>query len=84
VGKPSPRRTGRGGDAESARKNQRPVYFSEFEGVRDVAVYDRLALAVGVQFAGPAVLEEPDSTTICPPGHSGEVDDHLNLVLRPI
>jgi N-methylhydantoinase A len=32
---------------------------------------------------GPAIIEEFDSTTICPPGHIASVDRHLNLLIKP-
>jgi len=28
---------------------------------------------------GPAIMEEPDSTTLCPPGYTVRVDEYLNL-----
>jgi len=30
---------------------------------------------------GPAIFEEPDSTTVCPPGYAARVDAHLNLII---
>jgi N-methylhydantoinase A len=69
------------GNAERALKKSRPVYFSETNGYSDVRVYDRLKLRPGDSIAGPAILEEPDSTTVCPPGYAATVDAHLNLII---
>jgi N-methylhydantoinase A len=46
-------------------------------------VYDRLALAVGETIAGPALLEQADTTIFVDPGLVAEVDAFGNLVIRP-
>ncbi|MHA3793933.1 hydantoinase/oxoprolinase family protein [Sphingomonas sp. YL-JM2C] len=70
------------GDAAQAVKRLRPAYFAAAGGFVDTPVYDRARLAPGDAFAGPAIVEEPESTTICPPGYVVEVDRHLNLVIE--
>jgi len=57
------------------------VYFAEASGFVETRVYDRVALQHADRIDGPAVLEEPDSTTICPPGYSVAVDPFLNLII---
>jgi len=69
------------GDASRALKTSRKAYFSETGGFTDARVYDRVALRPGDEISGPAIFEEPDSTTICPPGYSAAVDPHLNLII---
>ena len=71
------------GDAKAARalKGARKVYFAEASGFVETRVYDRVALQHADRIDGPAVLEEPDSTTICPPGYSVAVDPFLNLII---
>lgn len=44
-------------------------------------VYEREALAPGAVVDGPAVIEQPDSTTVIEPGFSARVDEHLNLII---
>jgi N-methylhydantoinase A len=80
--KPQIMRTPRG-DAKAARalKDARKAYFADASGFVDTQVYDRTALQHGDTIQGPAILEEPDSTTICPPGYTVEVDAFLNLVI---
>jgi N-methylhydantoinase A len=63
-------------------KGERPVYFAETDGFVDCPVYDRHALAAGANLAGPAVVEELDSTTLVHPGFDVRVDDRGNLVIE--
>jgi N-methylhydantoinase A len=68
-------------DGEPAPKARRQVYFSgEFV---DCPIYDRQNLGAGVTVAGPAVVEEPDSTTVVQPDYRAEVDRLGNLLLSP-
>ena len=46
------------------RKGSRRAYFPERADYVDTAVYDRYALKPGMQFAGPAIVEERESTLI--------------------
>ena len=47
----------------------------------DAGVYQRGALGRGQQIAGPAILEQPDTTTIIPTGWVATVDRFGNLVI---
>jgi N-methylhydantoinase A len=53
-----------------------------FGGWTDTAIYDRLALPEGATVPGPAVLEQPDATTLIEPGQQGRVDRFGNLILE--
>ena len=46
------------------------------------AIYHRAALPVGLNFAGPAIIEQDDTTTLVEPGWRGTVLDNGNLLLR--
>ena len=48
----------------------------------DTRVYARADLRAGDELAGPAVIEQPDSTTLVPPGARARVDEIGNLVLE--
>jgi N-methylhydantoinase A len=48
----------------------------------EAVLYDRLSLAVGEQIAGPAILEQPDTTVFVDPGLVATVDSFGNLVIR--
>ena len=53
------------------------------EGRRvDARVYERDGLGRGMLLAGPAVVEQPDTTVLIPEGHGAEVDRFGNLLLR--
>ena len=60
-------------------KGTREAYFKRSGGFTECDVYDRLRLDPGTAFAGPAVVEEPNSTTVVPPGDEVTVDEYGNL-----
>ena len=64
-------------------KGRRKAYFPEARGYVDTPVYDRYALTPGTAFAGPAIVEERESTTVAGPDARVRVDSHLTLVLEP-
>ena len=68
---------------EAAIKNRRPAWFAAANGFMETPVYNRGLLGAGHSIVGPAIIEEPDSTTICPPGYTIVVDDELNLIITP-
>jgi N-methylhydantoinase A len=65
---------------EKARLGSRPVWFDD--GWRDAAIWARLELPAGVQIAGPAILEQPDATTVIEPGLAGRIDRLGNLIVE--
>ena len=64
------------------RKGSRRAYFPECEDYVDTAVYDRYALKPGMQFAGPAIVEERESTLIIGIGGRARVDEKLNVIVE--
>jgi N-methylhydantoinase A len=62
-------------------KSRRPVWFDDGVAI-DTPVYERFDLPAGFKLAGPAVVEQVDSTVVIPPGTSAEVDKFLNIVIR--
>ena len=73
-----PLRTLERGDAPPPKATRR-VYFAEAGGYVDCAVHDRYALPAGARLAGPAVVEELDSTTVVHPSYTARVDDVGNI-----
>jgi N-methylhydantoinase A len=63
-----------------AEKGRRAVYVPELEGFAEVPVYDRYRLMPGDAFAGPAIVEERESTVVLGPDARARVDDALNLI----
>jgi N-methylhydantoinase A len=70
------------GGPERALKKSRPVYFQSAGGYVETKVYGREKLGARDVIAGPAVIEEPDSTTIVPPGYRVGVGDYLQLMIE--
>jgi len=64
-----------------AVKTSRRAWFAEAAGWIDTPVYDRYAFGPGATFAGPAIVEERESTAVIGPGASCRVDDGLTLVV---
>ena len=58
---------------------RRDVWFEA--KAHDAAVYQRDNLAAGAAFAGPAIVEQFDSTTVVPPGMTATVDAFLNILI---
>jgi N-methylhydantoinase A len=55
---------------------------ARFGGVTlDCPVYQRDRLDVGVNFDGPAIIDQLDATTIVPPGQSARVDEFKNILI---
>ncbi|MNT68317.1 hypothetical protein D3C72_2065410 [compost metagenome] len=48
---------------------------------RDAVRFARLDLPVGAEVAGPAILEQPDTTIWIEPGFAGRVDPLGNLLI---
>jgi len=68
--------------AERALAGSRPAYFAAAgEGLVDVPVYQRERLRAGDRLAGPAIVEQYDSTTVVCPGQAAAVDRFGNLVV---
>jgi N-methylhydantoinase A len=45
-------------------------------------VLDRAGLRAGDELAGPAVIEQPDSTILVPPATRARVDEIGNVILE--
>ncbi len=68
AGRPEPRGT-------------RPVWFSA-AGPSETAIYRRADLTAGSRLAGPAIVEQLDTTIPIHPGDSAEVDRFGNIMVR--
>jgi N-methylhydantoinase A len=66
---------------EKAKAGSRKVWFPG--GWRDTSVWSRLALPADAVIEGPAILEQPDATTVIEPGHAGRVDALGNVIVEP-
>jgi len=68
--------------AGKTRLGSRPVWFDG--GWRDTAVWARLELPVDARIVGPAILEQPDATTVIEPGFAGRIDRLGNLIVESV
>jgi N-methylhydantoinase A len=68
--------------AQTARKGSRKAYFPELGGYHAVPVYDRYSLLPGSSFAGPAIVEERESTAIVGPDCRFRIDEQRNLIVE--
>jgi N-methylhydantoinase A len=68
-------------NADAARTGTRPAHFGD--GFVDTAVYDGARLGAGVEIDGPALIEEPFTVVVVPPGARARIDEtgtyHLDL-----
>ena len=60
---------------------ERPVWF-EGTGWVDTPLYDRAMLPAGTEIAGPAIIDQLDSTTVVPPGTRAEIDEWHNILIH--
>ncbi|HSW19758.1 MAG TPA: hydantoinase/oxoprolinase family protein [Ramlibacter sp.] len=67
---------------EAARPEQtRKVVYDDPANPVDARILWRPSLAPGFSFEGPAIVEEPNSTTVIYPGDVGRVTEHGHLVV---
>src|SRR5690606_7775481 len=58
---------------------ERDVWFDGEQEPRRTPVFHRDALPAGLQFVGPAIIDQLDSTTLVPPGVLVEIDEWRNI-----
>jgi N-methylhydantoinase A len=73
-----------GPDASGAIVQRRPVWLEEAHDFRSTPIYARESLRPGNRFAGPAIVEQMDATTLVPTGTTARVDAYLNLILETV
>jgi N-methylhydantoinase A len=71
-----------GPDASHAIVGQREVWLPEAGGFVSCPIYDRDRLDAGNRIAGPAIVEQMDTTTIILPDMTARVEPYLNMVLE--
>jgi len=67
---------------EAAIGGRRDVWLPEAGGFVSCPLYERERLGSGHAFAGPAIIEQMDCTTLVLPGQRVHVDPFLNLVIE--
>jgi N-methylhydantoinase A len=77
----SPKGRANGPDPRRARVGSRPVHFRGL-GFTDTPCYARDRLAPLMSFAGPAIVDQGDATTLVAPGVRARVDLAHNILLE--
>ena len=65
----------------TAEKGERVVHFVDREGAMPCRVFDRYRLKPGTELAGPAIVEERESTIVIGPSRRARVDERLNVIV---
>ena len=63
---------------------RRSIHVEGAESQVEAVVYDRDAMRAGDEFMGPAIIQQPDTTTLVEPGWRGNVDEAGNIMLHRI
>jgi N-methylhydantoinase A len=66
----------------TAFKGTRKVYFEEAGEFIDCNTYERSRLKANNLVAGPAIVEQMDTTTVLPPSVTAEVDKYGTLIVE--
>ena len=70
-----------GRSVAEARTGERRIFFGRELGFQPCPIYDRNRLEPGHELAGPAVVEQMDTTTVVHPEQRARVDDYKNLLI---
>jgi N-methylhydantoinase A len=65
----------------AAPEERRPVVFDDPQQPVEARILWRPGLAAGTEIVGPAVIEEPNSTILVPPGDQARIDPWGNIVI---
>jgi len=70
-----------GGSLMDAQAGKRRAYFAPV-GFISTPIFDRSKLPMGERVHGPAIIEQPDTTTVVPPGYVVYVEEFGNLKIH--
>lgn len=70
-----------GASADLALEGRRDVDYA-LEGIQSAAIYDGTKLEPGMTFTGPAIVEDPGTTTVVHPGNRVEIDGFGNIIIH--
>jgi N-methylhydantoinase A len=65
-----------------ANTGARKVFFGTEHGTLTTRIYDRDRLEPGHRIAGPAIVEQLDTTTVLHPEQEATVDEYRNIIIR--
>ncbi len=64
--------------------SRREIFYEEIDGFATTPVFDRVALGLGVEIEGPAIIEQLDSTTVVHPNTKAVVRKGGNIILEEL
>lgn len=70
------------GEHDNPVKGKRMVYFQEIGHAIETPVYDHYALKAGIEIAGPAIVEQRESTVVVGPKGRAHADRNGNLIMN--
>jgi N-methylhydantoinase A len=66
-------------DGSEAAKDEREVYFQEYDKFTVTPVYDFTKIKPGTRFSGPAIIETPVTTIVVNPNDLAAMDEYRNM-----
>jgi len=71
-----------GRKVEAAKTGERKVFFGKEHGALTTQVYNRDRFEPGHRIAGPAIVEQLDTTTVIQPEQEATVDAYRNIIIK--
>ena len=71
-----------GRKVEEAKTGERKVFFGTEHGTLATQIYSRDRLEPGHRMAGPAIVEQLDTTTVIHPEQEATVDAYRNIIIK--
>jgi N-methylhydantoinase A len=68
--------------ADGPGRGVRPAWFPEAGGYVETPIIDRQAIPSGTEVTGPAIIEDPDSTTVVLPGDVARISAAGHLIIE--
>lgn len=72
----------RGKELDAAKTGERKIFFGKEHGSLNCRIYSRDLLEPDHKIAGPAVIEQMDTTTVIHPEQEATVDSYRNLIVK--
>ena len=67
--------------AQAPSPGERRAWFPEADGFVATAIHERSRLGAGMRIRGPAIIEDPESTIVVPPGMHASVSPQGHIVI---
>ncbi|MEN6316009.1 MAG: hydantoinase/oxoprolinase family protein [Clostridiaceae bacterium] len=84
LSKPEFKKLGSYSDKTPVATGHRDVYYSDVDkpGLYDTFIYNRTDLLPGNRLAGPAIIEQMDSTIMILPGQTADIDPYGDIIIH--